>query len=731
MNSETSRLDTSVTTFRGVGEARAAALAKMGIFTAGDLLRCYPRAYQNRGDTVTLAEVRERLKNGDGDGPFSVLLTIAAEPSVSMIRRGMTLLKVRAFDETDAVEITYFNQTYLRDKLTTGASFRFFGKFALEKSRLKLNSPISEPYAEGVVLPDIVPVYPLSAGLTQKMMASLVNEAMRLCANEIAEFLPTDALSELGLPTLSYTLENIHKPESMNALENAKRRLVFDELYLMFLSLSLSGAKLKRENTLPMKLSHEDAAAFKGILPFELTNAQRRSVNEIAADMGGEFLMNRILTGDVGSGKTIVAAAAIYAAVKNGYRAALMVPTEILANQHYEDLSALFGKLGITCALLTGSVKKKERDRILAGLSGSPDADGTIDVVIGTHALISEGTVIDRLGLAVIDEQHRFGVTQRAALFDKAADVHCLVMSATPIPRTLTLATYGSIDVSRIDELPKGRQTIDTFIVDERYRERLNAFIRKQAAEGHQVYVVCPAVEEAEENQYTKNYDGTDADEMADVPLVENWRDTSVPLKAATVFAEVLAEALPELKVGYVHGKQKAAQREAVMAQFASGALDVLVSTTVIEVGVNVPNATLMIVENAERFGLSQLHQLRGRVGRGTAKSYFILVSDTKNPVAKDRLNAIRSTSDGFRIAEYDLEMRGPGDFIGENGIIRQHGQMNFTLAATCRDTNLIERASFYAKRTAEADPELTEDVNRRAAKQLGRFVKEFGNTQN
>ena len=731
MNSETSKLDTPVTAFRGVGEARAAALLKMGILTAGDLLRCYPRAYQNRGDTVSLAEVREKLRNGESDGPFSVLLTIAAEPSVSMIRRGMTLLKVRAFDGTDAVEITYFNQTYLRDRLTTGASFRFFGKFTLEKSKLKINSPICEPYAEGVPLPDIVPVYPLSAGLTQKMMASLVNDAMRMCGNEIAEFLPSDALAELHLPTLGCTLTNIHKPESMDALESAKRRLVFDELYLMFLSIALSGAKLRRDNTIPMKLSHEDAAAFKAVLPFELTNAQRRSVNEIAADMGGESLMNRILTGDVGSGKTIVAAAAIYIAVKNGCRAALMVPTEILANQHYEDLSGLFGKLGITCALLTGSTKKKERERILAGLNDDGPDSHTIDVVIGTHALISEGTVIDRLGLAVIDEQHRFGVTQRAALFDKAADVHCLVMSATPIPRTLTLATYGSIDVSRIDELPAGRQKIDTFIVDERYRERLNAFIRKQKQEGHQVYVVCPAVDEAEDDPYAKKYDGNDTDEMADVPLVENWRDTSVPLKAATVFAEVLAEALPDLKVGYVHGKQKPAQREAVMADFASGELDVLVSTTVIEVGVNVPNATLMIVENAERFGLSQLHQLRGRVGRGTAKSYFILVSDSKSPVAKDRLNAIKSTSDGFKIAEYDLEMRGPGDFIGENGIIRQHGQMNFTLAATCRDTDMIERASYYAKRTAADDPELTEEINRRAAKQLGRFVKEFGNTQN
>ncbi len=728
------KLDTPVTEFRGVGAVRAAALSKMGIFTAYDLLRCYPRAYQNRGDIVTLSDIKAKLQNGE-DGPFSAVLTIATEPTISIVKRGMTLLKARAFDETDAVEITYFNQTYLRDKMTTGATFRFFGKFVLDSShkkvQLKLTNPISEGYVEEVPLPDIVPVYPLSSGLTQKMMASLVGDAMRIAGNEIVEFLPSDALVELGLPTLSYTLSNIHRPESMSALESAKRRLVFDELYLMFLSIAISGAKMKRENTLVMKLSPKDADAFKNVLSFELTGAQRRSINEIAADMAGEFLMNRILTGDVGSGKTIVAAAAIYIAVKNGYRAALMVPTEILANQHYEDLSTLFGKLGITCALLTGSIKKKEREQVLSGLSDEGLMVNKIDVVIGTHALISEGTVIDRLGLAVIDEQHRFGVTQRAALFDKAKDIHCLVMSATPIPRTLTLATYGSIDVSRIDELPKGRQKIDTFIVNEGYRTRLNGFIKKQVAEGHQVYVVCPAVDEVEEDAYTKKYDENDTDEMADIPLVENWRDTSVPLKTATAFADYLADALPELKIGYIHGKLKAAQREAVMSEFATGNLDVLVSTTVIEVGVNVPNATLMIVENAERFGLSQLHQLRGRVGRGTAKSYFILVSDSKSETAIDRLRAIKSTSDGFQIAEYDLEMRGPGDFIGEGGIIRQHGQMNFTLAASCRDTTMMERASYYAKRTASSDPELMEEQNKRAARQLERLIKSVGNTQN
>lgn len=737
MNSEKSdgfKLDTPITGLRGVGEARAASLHRMGIFTIGDIIRCYPRAYQNRGETHTLSEVREKIADGEANSPFSVLLTVASVPSVSMLKSGLTLLKVRVFDETGSAEIIYFNQNYLREKLAVGATFRFFGKFTVDeksKNRLTSSNPICEAYTEEGTLPDIVPVYPLSAGLTQRIMCSLVDDAFVKCGNEITEFLPTDALTELHLPTLGYTLTNIHRPESMTALDSAKRRLVFDELYLMFLSVALSGARLKRTNTIPMKITAESAAKFKKELPFELTGAQRRSVNEIAADMGGEFLMNRILTGDVGSGKTVVAAAAVYIAIKNGYRAALMAPTEILAGQHYADLSELFGKLGIKCALLTGSVKKKEREKILAGLRGDTSSETGIDLVIGTHALISDGADIEHLGLAVIDEQHRFGVAQRAALFEKAEDVHCLVMSATPIPRTLTLAAYGSIDVSRIDELPAGRQKIDTFIVDERYRHRLNAFIRKQAVEGHQTYVVCPAVDEAENDPYAGKNRGNDVGEMANVPLVESGIDTSVPMKAATVHAKALSEALPELTVGCVHGKQKNAERETVMNEFAAGNVNVLVSTTVIEVGVNVPNATLMIVENAERFGLSQLHQLRGRVGRGSAKSYFIMVSDSKKAEARDRLNAVKSTTDGFRIAEYDLEMRGPGDFLGENGVIRQHGQMNFTLAATCRDANLIERASYYAKRTASDDPDLSKAENRRAATQLERFVKNVDSIRN
>ena len=720
MNDNTSVLSRDVSALRGVGEARKKALSKMGIETVGDLLSCYPRGYQNRGDTLTLLQIKEKLIDGER-GPFSAILTISSEPKVNMIRRGMVLMKVRAFDETGSVEITWFNQQYLKDQIHTGDTFRFFGRFTAERSKLQLNSPIMEKYEEGVPLPDIIPVYPLTAGLNQKFMATITAEALRLGGRELIEYMPADALEELHLPTYAYTIYNIHRPTSLSDLESAKRRLVFDELYLLFLSMALGKTATKKNNT--KKLTDTDIGEFLSALPFEMTGAQSRCVSEIIGDMSGESLMNRILTGDVGSGKTAVAEAAAYAAVKNGYRVALMVPTEILALQHYESFSNIFAPLGITCACLTGSTKKRERDRILTGLIADRNR---IDIVIGTHALLTEGVEIEDLGLAIIDEQHRFGVNQRAALFEKATNVHSLVMSATPIPRTLTLAAYGSIDVSRIDELPAGRQKIDTFIVDESFRQRLNGFILKQAEEGHQTYVVCPAVEESAEPS-------SDIENAANIELfgVDISVDNSVPLKAATAHADYLADTLQGLNVAFVHGKMKSAEKERVMNEFSAGNVDVLVSTTVIEVGVNVPNATLMIVENAERFGLAQLHQLRGRVGRGDAKSYFILVSDSKDPDAVSRLRAVKSTTDGFEIAEYDLEMRGPGDFFGESGTIRQHGQMSLRLAATCRDTALIERASFFANKTLEDDPHLTKESNRKINDKLAELERLREHTMN
>lgn len=715
-------LDRPVSDLKGVGEARHLALISMGIETLGDLIRCYPRAYQNRGDTVTIKNIKEKIADGE-NGPFSVILTVASEPSVKMIRRGMTVMKLRAFDETGAVQLTYFNQPYLKNTMHTGSMFRFFGKITYEYNSLQMTNPITEPYYEGAALPDIVPVYPLSSGLTQKFMAGIVSEALKTVSGELREFLPHDALTELSLPTYSYALNNIHHPDTVSAIESAKRRLVFDELYLMMLSMAVKGAKARRKNYIPM--TETDLSEFTARLPYELTGAQKRCVSEIIGDMAGDNLMNRILTGDVGSGKTIVSAAAAYVAVKNGYRAAIMVPTEILAEQHAEDFSSLFTPLGINCALLCGSTKKKARDLILEGLTDENPMN-RVDIIIGTHALISDEVAIQKLGLAIIDEQHRFGVMQRAALFEKAEDVHCLVMSATPIPRTMTLVTYGSIDVSRIDELPKGRQKVDTFIVNESYRARLYAFIKKQADEGHQTYVVCPAVEEAEKKD-------DDPEEMADIKLIGDLMDEnrSLPMKAAETMAKELSEALPDLKVGIIHGKMKTADRESVMKAFEEGETDVLVSTTVIEVGVNVPNATLMIVENAERFGLSQLHQLRGRVGRGSLKSYFILVSDTHEPKSQERLKAIKSTTDGFKIAEYDLEQRGPGDFFNESGVIRQSGEMSFALAASCTDTNLIERASYYAKKTSEADPELKKEENKITADYLSRFNRKTEKTTN
>lgn len=715
-------LYSDVSTLRGVGEARRAALSKMGIETVYDVITCYPRAYQNRGDTVTLSEIREKLKNGE-NGPFSVVATVSCEPKFHMIRRGMTVIKFRVFDESDSAEITYFNMPYLRDAIHTGAQFRFFGKFTYEHSGIKSTSPIYEPYYDGAPLPDIVPVYPLSSGITQKVMSNLVGEALKKCLGEIKEYMPSEILREMNLPTYRYTLANIHHPESLSALETAKRRLVFDELYMMFLSINLGGEAAKRKNR--VRITDTDITPFLRAVGFELTGAQFGAIGDIISDMSGDTLMNRMVTGDVGCGKTVVAAAAAYAAVKNGYRAAIMAPTEILAKQHYGDLSELFSKLGIRVGLIVGGQKKKERDTVKAGLLS--DIDGvSIDIVIGTHALISEGVEIRRLGLAVIDEQHRFGVMQRAALFGKNEDVHCLAMSATPIPRTLTLAAYGSVDVSKIDELPRGRQKIDTFLVNEGYRERLNGFIRKQAEAGHQTYVVCPAVEEADSD---KNEDNSE--EMADIELVSRFGDTSIPLKAATEFAGYLSDALPGLNVGFVHGKMKSAEREEIMLRFSAGEIDVLVSTTVIEVGVNVPNATLMIVENAERFGLAQLHQLRGRVGRGKFKSFFVLVSDTKDAVALERLRKLKNTSDGFEIAEYDLEMRGPGDFFSDTGMIRQHGQVTFRLAAACRDTAMIERAAFYAKKTAVEDPNLSSEQNRETALRLEVFSKKSKNTIN
>ena len=691
----TERLSKSVGTLYGVGPAKRAAYEKMGVRTLADLLYHFPRAYENRGDVHLLADAPENCRT-------ALVLTVGTEPRSARIRGRMSLLKFRAFDDSGVCEITYFNQDYLKNRFTPGTTFRFWGKVGRTGKRFTLTSPEAEPYDENVPLPDLLPVYPLTEGLTAKQIQSNVQEVLRAAAME-QDPLPTDIRLREKLATLGFALQNIHNPKDYVSLAAAKRRLIFDEFFIFALGLSLTRKKGKTAGAPPCPRA--DLAPLLAALPYTLTGAQQRVIAEIAADMKKDVPMSRIVVGDVGCGKTVCAAAAMLIAVENGRQAALMAPTEILARQHYQDLAPLFEKLGVRASLLIGATPAAEKRKIKEALA-SPDPQKRLPVVIGTQALLSEGVTVAAPGLVVTDEQHRFGVRQRAVLSEKNEHAHMLVMSATPIPRSLALAMYGDLDLSRIDEMPKGRTRVDTFAVDESYRERLLGFIRRQCEEGGQVYVVCPAVEEraAEPDELLLCEIGDEA------PLT----DDKPPMKAAVQYAADLQAALPDLSVGFVHGQMKSKEKEAIMQRFTAGEIQILVSTTVIEVGVNVPNASLMVVENAERFGLSQLHQLRGRVGRGSRKSYCVLVSEAVGQPesnAAKRLLAMRTTYDGFAIAEKDLALRGPGDFLSgaDADGIRQSGGVHFRLAALCDDTGLLTRAFDDARTLAAADPTLAE----------------------
>jgi len=687
------RLLTDIRKLYGVGEVRAAAYARMGIHTVGDLLLHYPRGYENRGDVVPLCEA-------DGVSKSAHILTVATEARATRIKGRMSLLKFRAYDESGICQITFFNQDFLKNSFPVGASFRFYGKVERQGKIYAMSSPAFEPIQDGVELPALVPVYPLTEGISRKQIAKDVASALTVAAyaEEETDFLPDEIRRRLGFCTHAYALRNIHRPESFVMLAAAKKRLIFDEFFTFSLALQMAGNKSVPTPAVPC--TEGDVTPLLKLLPYALTGAQRRVIAEIATDMARPVAMNRMVVGDVGCGKTVCAAAAILIAVQSGRQAALMAPTEILARQHYADLKVWFDALGIRCALLVGATTAAEKRKIYAALS-SPDREGRIDVVIGTQALLSEGVTFAAPGLVVADEQHRFGVGQRAVLAEKNNLTHMLVMSATPIPRSLALVLYGDLDISRIDEMPAGRQRVDTFVVDESYRERLNGFIRKQTDEGGQVYIVCPAVEEQEE-------------EEADLLLEEIGEDGTtaprpLPLKSAVRFSEELQAIFPDLAIAFLHGKMKSREKDRIMQEFAAGKISVLVSTTVIEVGVNVPNASLMIVENADRFGLSQLHQLRGRVGRGTRKAYCVLVSEAANKEgnAHERLVTMKTSYDGYAIAEKDLAMRGPGDFLraGADASVRQSGGVRFRLGEMCDDTGLLASALAEAKALLSDDP--------------------------
>ena len=658
-------LNTDVCYIKGIGEQRAKALGKLGIATLRDLISYFPRAYDDRTQLRRIAD----LVPGETAG---VAAMVASPPTVTHVRRGLDLVKLRAVDDTGTLDVTFFNQAWLKNNLRQGETYIFYGRTEGSLLRHQMANPVVEPEGRREVTGRIVPIYPLTAGVSQLILSRSIRQGLTACADILPDVLPDRVRREHQLCRIEYAYENIHFPESAEALDLARRRLAFEELFLF--TIGLERLRSRREVVHVPPCGGVDMESFYSAPPFTLTDAQRRCVEEALADMRSGTPMNRLCQGDVGSGKTMVAAACVFFCVKNGRQAALMAPTEILAQQHYHGLAPLLENLGIRCALLTGSTSAKTKKSIAAQLES-----GEIDFAIGTHALITGSVVYQNLGLVVTDEQHRFGVAQRADLAAKGDHPHILVMSATPIPRTLALILYGDLDVSVIDQLPPGRQPVQTFAVTSRYHQRVYNFIRKLVGEGRQAYIVCPMVEENEELP----------DER----------------KAVTEYAKKLqAEVFPDLKVAFVHGKMKPKEKDAVMTAFAAHETDILVSTTVIEVGVDVPNAAVMVIENAERFGLSQLHQLRGRVGRGKHQSYCILISDNRNEETRQRLKVMTKTTDGFKIAEEDLRLRGPGDFFGQ----RQHGLPGLKVADLGCDTQLLQEARQAAEQLLAEDPELS-----------------------
>ena len=642
------RLSDPITILKGIGPAKAKAFAQLNIMTLGDLICHFPRGYEDRTVMVPI----EKL---EVDVPACFKAMVMNTPRTTHIRKGLDLTKVQVGDHTARLNLTFFNNKFAAEQLQYGREYVFYGAVSGDFIGYNVTNPIFEaPDSQPVATRRVMPIYPLTAGLTNAAMLKVVRQALAVC-DPPAEIIPESVRSAYGILPAERAYWAIHEPRDMGEAELARKRLIFEEFFVFSAGLSLMRASRAEKKCDPY--DHLEMGPFYAGLPFELTGAQQRAIGEILGDLGRGAPMNRLVQGDVGSGKTMVAAAAAYCAVNNGRQAALMAPTEILAEQHYGSLNKIFAPLGLRTALLTGSMTVKQKREVREAL-----AEGRVDLVVGTHALLSQSTVFNDLGLVIADEQHRFGVGQRATLSEKGKDPHVLVMSATPIPRTLALLMYGDLDVSILDERPPGREEVDTFLVGESYRARINAFIRKHVAEGHQCFVVCPAVEENEE----------------------------LGIKSATVWADTLQNTVfPDLRIALLHGQMKGIEKEAAMASFARQEADIMVATTVIEVGVDVPNATLMVIEDADRFGLSQLHQLRGRVGRGKAKSFCILTTHSRNPETVQRLKALCRTTDGFRIAEEDLKLRGPGDFFGS----RQSGLPVFRVANLNMDLQTLKDA--------------------------------------
>ena len=654
-------LEDSIQFVKGIGPKKAKLFEKLHIRTLRAALETYPRDYEDRTRITRIADI-------DAEDKYAIRAVVGTEPKVNRIRKGLTLVKCTIFDESGSLNVTYFNNPYAAALLRVGQEYVFYGRVQGWGRGRTLISPQSEKVAPDAEHPGrIVPVYPLTAGLTQRDMERVTDAALAAVPGDWPDPLPEVLRAKYRLLDASDALAAIHRPQTADDVAQARRRMVFEELFL--LCCGLQQLKERRKADQGIVFAQAGLEAFYETLPFAPTGAQRRAIAEIAADCASGRPMNRLVQGDVGSGKTVVAAALCALAAQNGWQAAFMAPTEILAAQHAETLAPMLEKLGISCTLLTGSMSAAQKRAALAAIES-----GAAQVVVGTHALIQQGVTFHRLGAVVADEQHRFGVAQRAALSAKGEMPHVLVMSATPIPRTLALILYGDLDVSVLDEIPPGRSPVETYAVGQNMRKRITAFIDKQVEAGGQVYVVCPLVEEGELN-----------------------------LKSAEQHAKDLQAALPHRRVAVLHGRMKNADKDQVMRDFAAKKYDILVATTVIEVGVDVPNANLMVVEDADRFGLSQLHQLRGRVGRGTRQSYCIFFGADKGEAARERLKILCKTGDGFEIARADLAQRGPGDFFGR----RQHGLPALHVADLAADLALMQSAREEAEAILSADPEL------------------------
>ena len=676
-------LNKDVKYVKTVGPSRVKLLNKLKIYTLKDLIEYYPRDYEDRSKPKNLYECT------DGE---EVLIEAMPTGRISEMHKGrMTISRLIVKDQTGTCYITWFNQGYLRDKFQPGRMYRFFGKISIRGSRYEMNSPVYDEIDQSKNTGKIIPIYPLTFELKQNTLRRIIENGLLEVKGQLPETLPEYVLKDNNLWDINNTIERIHFPVEFSDFNKARERLVFEELLTM--QLALLKLKNNYENDINGIQFSKDAKMSDVInmLPFKLTKAQLRVLEEIDSDMESDKPMNRLLQGDVGSGKTVVAMIAAYKAVKSGYQATIMAPTAILASQHLESFQGILEELGIRTELLISSITKKKKTEILEKLQ-----NGEIDILIGTHAILEENVIFKNLGLVVTDEQHRFGVKQRGTIASKGQNPDIVAMSATPIPRTLALILYGDLDISIIDELPPNRKKIETYAVRKNMEERVNNFIRKQIKEGRQAYIVCPLVEENEDMEGLQSV----------IELAERYQK----------------ETFSEYKVAYLHGKMKPKEKDEIMLKFKDGEIQILIATTVIEVGVNVPNASIMVVENAERFGLAQLHQLRGRVGRGEYQSYCILKYEGNGDTIKQRMKVMCDTNDGFVISEKDLELRGSGDFFGTE----QHGLPEFKIANLFEDIRILKRVQGLAIKIMEDDPLLEKEKNEK----LNEIVKEKFNSR-